>query len=155
MYWVLVAHRSKSPSSDQKSWPPSSTEAAELATQLISSWNPYTRTIFEMSDVSQTSIRSLLSAVPAMPPWRPSSRVTLLDDAAHVMPPTGAMGANTALRDAADLARQVVAAGGARNVSREVIGSYESGMRDFVKMAIEMSWRGGMRSFGLRPSGGI
>lgn len=151
MYWVQVANHSRIPSSDQNSWHLSSQEAADLANQLTSSWNPHIRTIFEMSDTNQTSIRSLLSAGPEITPWKPSSRVTLLGDAAHVMPPTGAMGANTALRDASDLACRIVAAGGVPNVDETVIGSYEAELRDFAKMAIELSWAGGMKSFGLKP----
>lgn len=151
MYWVLVAHRSRILCSNQNTWHLSSDEAANLADQLTSTWNSNIRTIFDMSDRSQTSIRSILSAGPEIAPWSPSSRVTLLGDAAHVMPPTGAMGANTALRDAADLARRIVAAGGIQGVNETVIGSYEAGMRDFAKTAIELSWRGGMKSFGLKP----
>lgn len=151
MYWVLVVHRSKIPSSDQDSWHLSSSEAANLANQLTSSWDPHIRTIFEMSDINQTSIRSILSAGPEIDPWRPSSRVTLLGDAAHVMPPTGAMGANTALRDAADLAQRIVSVGGVQNVDEAMVGSYEMDLRDFAKTAIELSWRGGMKSFGLIP----
>jgi 2-polyprenyl-6-methoxyphenol hydroxylase-like FAD-dependent oxidoreductase len=152
MYWVLVVHRSKIPSSDQDSWHLSSSEAANLANQLTSSWNPHIRTIFEMSDINQTSIRSILSAGPEIDPWRPSSRVTLLGDAAHVMPPTGAMGANTALRDAADLAQRIVSVGGVQNVDEAIVGSYEVGLRDFAKTAIELSWRGGLKRFGLKPA---
>lgn len=104
-----------------------------------------------MQDESQTSIRSILSARPDILPWESSRRVTLLGDAVHVMPPTGAMGANTALRDAADLARRIVAAGGADKLDKQVIQDYEADMREFAKVAIELSWRGGMNSFGLRP----
>lgn len=151
VYWVLVTDHTNIPFSEQKSWQIRSQEAAELARQLTSSWSPSLRAILEMQDVSQTSIRSILSALPEIPAWKPSQRVTLLGDAVHVMPPTGAMGANTALRDAADLARRVIAAGGAEKVDHEVIGAYEASLREFAKMAIDFSWRGGMSTFGLRP----
>ncbi|KAJ5744593.1 hypothetical protein N7533_009463 [Penicillium manginii] len=151
MYWVLVVHRSKISSSDQDSWHLSASEAANLVDQLTSSWNPHIRTIFGMSDINQTSIHSILSAGPEIDGWRPSARVTLLGDAAHVMPPTGAMGANTALRDAADLAQRIVAVGGVQSVDEAMIGSYEADLRDFAKTAIELSWRGGLKSFGLKP----
>lgn len=152
MYWVLVVHRSRIPSSDQNSWHLSPKEAASLASELTSSWNPQIRTILDMSDQSQTSIRSILSASLEITPWIPSSRITLLGDAAHVMPPTGAMGANTALRDAADLAQRIISAGGVHSVNETVIGGYEASLRDFAKSAIEMSWRGGRKSFGLKPA---
>lgn len=152
MYWVLVVHRSRIPSSDQNSWHLSPEGAAELANELTSSWNSQIRTILEMSNKSQTSIRSILSANLEITPWVPSSRVTLLGDAAHVMPPTGAMGANTALRDAADLAQRITSAGGVSHMNETVIGAYEANLREFAKSAIEMSWRGGRTSFGLKPA---
>ncbi|KAJ5166871.1 uncharacterized protein N7482_005652 [Penicillium canariense] len=151
MYWVLCTQRSQLPSSLEKGWHVSSQESADLSIQLTKSWSPSLRAIFEMQDASQTAMRSLLSAMPELAPWEPSNRVTLLGDSIHAMPPTGAMGANTALRDAADLARRVVEAGGIAKVDQGVIGVYEVDLRDFARMAIDQSWKGGMKSFGLKP----
>jgi 2-polyprenyl-6-methoxyphenol hydroxylase-like FAD-dependent oxidoreductase len=61
------------------------------------------------------------------------------------------MGANTALRDAADLARRISLAGGVDGVDQAVIGDYEASLREFARTAIEQSWQGGMKSFGLKP----
>ncbi|CEO58880.1 hypothetical protein PMG11_03577 [Penicillium brasilianum] len=104
-----------------------------------------------MQDPTQAAIRSILSVMPEIAPWKPSSRVTLLGDAIHVMAPTGAMGANTASRDAADLARRIAEAGGVEEVDEAVIGHYEASLRDFAQVAIEQSWQGGVKSFGLKP----
>ncbi|KAJ6013692.1 hypothetical protein N7540_008283 [Penicillium herquei] len=150
MYWVLVFHREIIPFSDEKSWRFTPEEAADLARQLTASWNPDLRCIIAHQDASQSSVLSLLSAPLDIAAWEPSGRVTLLGDAVHVMPPTGAMGANTALRDAADLARRIVKAGGAERVGSQAIGEYETDLRDFAKKSIDMSWKGGMKSFGLR-----
>ncbi|KAJ5180700.1 hypothetical protein N7492_003910 [Penicillium capsulatum] len=149
VYWVLIIHHSNLPSSNEQSWQTRAQDAAHLARHLTSSWIPSLRAIFDMQDASQSSIRSILSAPPDIPAWEPSQRVTLLGDALHVMPPTGAMGANTALRDAADLARRIIAVGGAARVDCDTIGAYEASLREFAKMAIEASWRGGKNSFGL------
>ncbi|KAJ5097337.1 hypothetical protein N7456_008058 [Penicillium angulare] len=151
MYWVLVVHQSKIPFSDERSWHITPQEAACLTRQLTTSWDPSVRSVIDYQDASQSSIRSLLSAPFEIAAWEPSGRVTLLGDSVHVMPPTGAMGANTALRDAADLVHQIVEAGGIEKLDRQVIGDYEVGLRAFAKMAIDMSWQGGMKSFGLRP----
>jgi 2-polyprenyl-6-methoxyphenol hydroxylase-like FAD-dependent oxidoreductase len=152
MYWCLLARASSLPISDERSWHISTQEAAGLSCRLTETWNPSLRSVFGMQDESQTAVRSILSAMPEIAPWEPSSRVTLLGDAIHVMPPTGAMGANTALRDAGDLARRIVEAGGAGGVDENVIGAYEADLREFAKMAIGFSWKGGMNSFGLRPA---
>jgi salicylate hydroxylase len=61
-------------------------------------------------------------------PW-PTSRVTLLGDAIHAMPPSFGAGANSALRDAAELARSLVeVAGGGRGLV-EALAAYEADMR--------------------------
>lgn len=151
MYWVLCTQSSQLPISREKSWHTGPQESADLSRKLANSWSPSLRAIFDMQDTSQSAIRSILSAMPEIAPWEPSSRVTLLGDAIHVMPPTGAMGANTALRDAADLARRIALAGGVDGVDQAVLGDYEASMRDFAKTAIELSWQGGMKSFGLKP----
>lgn len=151
MYWVLCTQSSNLPFSREKYWHIGPQESADLSRKLTKSWSSSLRAIFDMQDSSQSAIRSLLSAMPEIAPWEPSCRVTLLGDAVHVMPPTGAMGANTALRDAADLARRIVLAGGVDGVDRIIIGAYEASLRNFAKMAIELSWQGGMKSFGLKP----
>lgn len=61
-------------------------------------------------------------------PWMPS-RVTLLGDAIHAMVPSFGAGANTALRDAAQLTQALTAAAAGRVPLVEAIGGYESEMR--------------------------
>ncbi|KAJ5211434.1 uncharacterized protein N7498_003080 [Penicillium cinerascens] len=103
-----------------------------------------------MQDSSQSAIRLILSARPEITTWEPFSRVTLLGDAIHVMPPKGVMGANTALRDAADLARRISLAGGVDGIDQAAIGDYEASLGGFARTAIEQSWQGGIKSFGLK-----
>ncbi|KAJ5752997.1 hypothetical protein N7520_009914 [Penicillium odoratum] len=149
MYWVLVLRR-ECLQLEASHWRFGSGEAADLAKRLTGSWVPGVRSVVDFQDRSQSSIRSLLFAEPEIQAWEPSAQVTLLGDAVHVMPPTGAMGANTALRDAADLARRIVAVG-VEKVDGQVIGEYEAGMRVFARLRIDLSWQGGIKSFGLRP----
>lgn len=151
VYWVLVTHYSNISSSNGASWQLSPEESAELARHLTKSWHPDLQLLFEMQDEAQTSTRWMLSASPDLAAWDPSPQVTLLGDAIHPMPPTGAMGANTALRDAADLARRLSAAVNSQSLGREVIEKYESELRDLARTAITLSWQGGVRGFGLRP----
>ncbi|KAJ5677109.1 uncharacterized protein N7477_002742 [Penicillium maclennaniae] len=152
MYWCLLVRASVLPVSDTISWHVTTQEAAKLSRSLTKGWDPALRSIFEMQDESQAAVRPILSALPEIEPWAPCSRVTVVGDAIHVMPPTGALGANTALRDAGDLARRIVEAGGVEGLDKRVIGDYEVGVREFAKAAIGLSWQGGMNSFGLRAA---
>jgi 2-polyprenyl-6-methoxyphenol hydroxylase-like FAD-dependent oxidoreductase len=63
--------------------------------------------------------------------WRPS-RVTLLGDAIHAMPPSFGAGANSALRDAASLVRALDDAASGRRPLLDAIGAYEEDMREAV-----------------------
>lgn len=150
IYWVLVANQFTIPLPDEKLLHLDNEQSADLACQLTHHWDPTLHPLFAMQDQEQTSTMRICSAVPDLPPWDPASRVTVLGDAVHVMPPTGAMGANTALHDAADLARRIVEVTQAgREVNERVVGEYEADLRAFAKKAIELSWQGGRNSFGL------
>lgn len=127
-------------------------KSAELARHVTKSWHPDLQVIFEMQDEAQTSTRWMISASPELPSWEPSPHVTLLGDAIHPMPPTGAMGANTALRDAADLARRLEVAVNSETLGQHVIEEYESELRDSARTAIAWSWQGGMKGFRLKPA---
>lgn len=151
VYWVLTVRREAIPYPDDKYWQINSQEAAALAEKLTELWNPAIRNVITLQDKGQSSIHSILSAIPDMPPWESSGRVTLIGDAVHVMPPTGAMGANTALRDAAALARRMAESGGVDGIIGQGVRDYEEELRVFAKKAIELSWQGGAKTFGFKP----
>ena len=71
-------------------------------------------------------------------PWQ-TGRVTLLGDAIHNMTPMAGIGANTALRDADLLRRQLIAVDvrGARLVP--AVHEYEGQMRDYGFAAVKQS----------------
>ncbi|KAI9930161.1 hypothetical protein ASPWEDRAFT_48314 [Aspergillus wentii DTO 134E9] len=146
VYWVLLAHTSAMSIPDDELLRLKNDESADLAVRLTQHWTPALRVLFEQQDRAQTSTLRISSAPPDLPIWE-SSRVTLLGDAIHAMPPTAGMGANTALRDAADLARRLAAAG--EMLDAKVIREYEDDLRSFAKQMIELSWQGGRKSFGL------
>lgn len=78
----------------------------ELALQAAGEFHPVLRRLVERADVDYT-IAVALSAARRPKEW-PVSRATLMGDAVHVMPPLGAHGGNTALRDAALLADKLL-----------------------------------------------
>lgn len=75
-----------------------------------------------------------LFVLPAPHQWEPSETVTLLGDAAHVMPPVG-VGVNLAMLDASELALAIVRSG----TIAEAIRTYESTMLPrSTKLATEL-----------------
>jgi 2-polyprenyl-6-methoxyphenol hydroxylase-like FAD-dependent oxidoreductase len=78
----------------------------------------------DLATLSPLAVRYLEAA----DPW-PTSRVTLLGDAIHAMPPSFGAGANSALWDAAQLTRTLAeVANGSRPVL-EALAAYEEDMR--------------------------
>jgi 2-polyprenyl-6-methoxyphenol hydroxylase-like FAD-dependent oxidoreductase len=71
-------------------------------------------------------------------PW-PTSNVTLIGDAIHTMTPGRGVGANTALRDAALLCQQIVAARDGRTALLAGVAAYEAEMRAYAFDAVEKS----------------
>ncbi|KAJ5682320.1 hypothetical protein N7462_005485, partial [Penicillium macrosclerotiorum] len=122
IYWFLIVHCSLIPFSDEEMWHSSAKDSKSNVET-----DP-----FLGSMGLKPRFRSLLSALTDIAPWEPSDLVTPLGDAIHVMPPTAAMGANTALRDAADLAHRITAAENIGSMGKALIGAYESEMREFA-----------------------
>jgi 2-polyprenyl-6-methoxyphenol hydroxylase-like FAD-dependent oxidoreductase len=74
----------------------------DRALEAARAFHPVLQRFVERADVEFTVAVTLNTA--SRPRKWPASRATLMGDAVHVMPPTGAHGGNTALRDAALLA---------------------------------------------------
>lgn len=94
--------------------------------RLVAGWHPTLRRLLADSDPAARGVQVFRASTPT-PAWTPT-RVTLLGDAIHQMPPVGGMGGNTALRDASllthllpDSADPVAA-----------IGDYEAEMRSYA-----------------------
>ncbi|GME23012.1 Tetracycline resistance protein [Neofusicoccum parvum] len=150
VYWVLVSRRSTFGVADEELVEMTSERAGELALEVTEKWHPQLRPLFELQERSQTAALRVLSMRPELAAWAPLEEpVTLIGDAAHVMSPSGGMGAVTAFRDAANLARVLVENGG--RVSAESVGQYEEMMREYAAEAIQGSRRGGVRFFNHPP----
>ncbi|MEV4538127.1 NAD(P)/FAD-dependent oxidoreductase [Asanoa sp. NPDC049518] len=104
---------------------------------LTADWHPALRRLVDRcppEHVSAFPFRA--SDRPA--PWTPS-RVTVLGDAVHSMPPTGGNGANTALRDAALLTRQLSQVAQGRLPLLKALGDYEADMREYGFQAVDLA----------------
>jgi 2-polyprenyl-6-methoxyphenol hydroxylase-like FAD-dependent oxidoreductase len=98
------------------------------------------RKLIEASDPEE-NVLVPIKAAPALTPQR-ASRVTLIGDAIHTMPPFGAHGANTALRDAQALANCLYLEESKRSLSlKEEIAAYEREMSAYSRSAVRGSLR--------------
>jgi 2-polyprenyl-6-methoxyphenol hydroxylase-like FAD-dependent oxidoreductase len=86
------------------------------------------------------------SAMTDLPVWESQSCVTLIGDSVHAMSPTSVVGAVSALRPAATLAK-VLSEGG---ISTQSLRKYEDEMRQYAGEATRNSVWGGKMLFGMR-----
>jgi salicylate hydroxylase len=132
--WGLLARRAKFPTNlDQL-------HAAELltvATDRIAKWHPAVRDLVAASDLETVLLTPIRTSTEA-DPW-PATTVTLLGDAIHSMPPTGGIGANTALRDAQLLTANLARAAAGDKPALDAIANYETQMRQHGFAAVRAS----------------
>jgi 2-polyprenyl-6-methoxyphenol hydroxylase-like FAD-dependent oxidoreductase len=141
VYWVLVSHSSNFSSNEDEFFSLDAKGAAELSIKMTKDWDPSLRPVLELQQAEKTSVVRITSILePAI--WKPG-RVTLLGDAVHNMPPTGGVGANTALRDAEAL---VVAL---KKSGIEGVGEYENQMREYAAEAVTQSLGAMQNMFGV------
>ena len=141
IYWVLGGQTSIFGIPDEQLLRMSSEKVAKLSIDITSKWQPQLRSILELQDTTQTSALRVSTALPEMVPWQSSARVTVIGDAVHVMPPTGGVGANTALRDAATLGKLIVE-NGINKIGIDEIATYEKLMREYSEESLKGSWLG-------------
>ncbi|MFF2550404.1 FAD-dependent oxidoreductase [Nocardia sp. NPDC058058] len=101
-------------------------ELWKLTNSATANWHPGLRALFAHADPESFFPIALRAGEP-VPPWEPGP-VTLLGDAIHTMPPTGGVGANTALRDAETLAVELFSVAAGRRSLREAVAAYETVM---------------------------
>ena len=94
-----------------------------LTVEATADWHPAVRELFAHA-APDTFFPIVIRAGERVEAWNPGA-VTLLGDAIHTMPPTGGVGANTALRDAATLAGELAAAARGEKSLTEAVADYE------------------------------
>ncbi|RQX10731.1 oxidoreductase [Micromonospora ureilytica] len=102
---------------------------------LFAGWNPRLTALIEAAEGAPTP--RLIEAMPIGTRWTSRRGVTLIGDAAHLMPPVGE-GANQAMLDAAELASQLAANPADPNVA---IRTYEESMFNRIHPIADMSAR--------------
>jgi 2-polyprenyl-6-methoxyphenol hydroxylase-like FAD-dependent oxidoreductase len=136
LMWGLTADRGQFGVPDERLLALSSAQLHALSAELIRGWHPDLRGLHAMADIEETFAVRIRTS-PVLEAWQPS-RVTVLGDAIHAMSPAGGSGANTALRDAAQLCRALAATAGGDDLI-SAIRSYEDQMRDYGYAAVAAS----------------
>ncbi|KAI9694040.1 MAG: hypothetical protein M1822_003311 [Bathelium mastoideum] len=156
IYWVLIGRKEMfsdmtyGKSADLATLERSAEESARQSLDLTKEWDPSMRSLFELQDVQQCSTLRVVSATPEIAEWRPSGSVTLIGDSIHAMSPCGGVGANTALRDASELAK-VVADAGNDALTAEKVGLFEKDLRQRAFRSLMRSFAGSKKMFAQRP----
>jgi len=119
------------------------------ALQRLVSWHPALVEIVRLWDAATVQALAVRSCVP-IAAWRPSN-VTVMGDAIHAMSPALGIGANTALRDAHVLGRQLLAAADGDTTPLDAIAAYEHSMRDYAYPALRKSALVGQQVIGHLP----
>lgn len=138
MYWVLGGSREDFLRPDDELLHLPGSEVSDLTLKITALWQQSYRPLLELQEKDMTSALRISMASPEMPGWESSSKVALIGDAAHVMPPTGGVGANTALQDAAALYEVLK-----QDMSKNLVAEYDEGMRKRAREAITGSVGGG------------
>jgi salicylate hydroxylase len=111
----------------------------DLVSELIVGWHPGLRRLVAGSPAESVSLLPIRTSTPVTR-WR-STNITLLGDAIHSMTPFRGIGANTALRDAALLARNLIAVARGERDLIDAIDDYERQMTDYGFAAVRDSLR--------------
>ncbi|MBN6040322.1 NAD(P)/FAD-dependent oxidoreductase [Amycolatopsis sp. 195334CR] len=105
---------------------------------LLDAWDPAAAELVAHADAA-SMVPLTFWAAPKTPAWPTSPSVTLLGDAIHVMPPTGGIGASTALCDAVDLADVIALIDRGLADPTRALGGYESRMLSRGRKAVAAS----------------
>lgn len=114
-----------------------STVYHEIMLNLTKDWHPILKGLVKRLDAESVSLLPVRSIKP-IDPW-PTSRVTLIGDAIHAMPPSFGAGCNLALRDASILAEQILDIEKNKKEWKNAISQYEEEMRLHDYPIFEMS----------------
>lgn len=106
-----------------------------------SDWSSIWYSIFEHMEIP--AIPRPIYCMPLDQTWESKPDVTLLGDAAHVMPPFAGEGANTSMFDALELSEFLTS--GQFDTLREAISTYEFNMRKRASAAAKQSLENGER----------
>ncbi|TCC32286.1 FAD-dependent oxidoreductase [Kribbella sindirgiensis] len=124
--WGLSAAKDKLPANIMEL---RGAELIKTALDVTPGWHPNLRRLFELTDPGTCFPVNIWTSVP-IDPWE-SSNVTLLGDAIHTMTPGRGVGANTALRDAVNLCRNLIDVRDGKQELIPAVHAYEARMIEY------------------------
>jgi 2-polyprenyl-6-methoxyphenol hydroxylase-like FAD-dependent oxidoreductase len=116
-------------------------QVLEWFTTTYSGWSDVWHELFETA--AAPFIPRPVYCMPLDQTWETLPNLTMLGDAAHVMPPFAGEGANVAMRDALELSEYLT--GGKYHTTKEAIASFETDMRKRATVAAAESLENGER----------
>jgi 2-polyprenyl-6-methoxyphenol hydroxylase-like FAD-dependent oxidoreductase len=120
---TLVATPERLGTPDDKLFDLPSGKLWQIAVEATTDWHPAIRKLLAHAD-TDSFFPITIRASERIEAWE-SGPVTLLGDAIHAMPPTGGVGANTALQDAATLSGELLSAARDGRPLTEAVAAYE------------------------------
>jgi 2-polyprenyl-6-methoxyphenol hydroxylase-like FAD-dependent oxidoreductase len=109
-------------------------ELVDLVLRMTPDWAPELHQLFRLGDPS-TCFPINIHTTDPIPQW-PTTNVTLLGDAIHTMTPGLGVGANTALRDAALITKNLTAVSRGETSLHDAVRDYETQMVDYGFKAV-------------------
>ncbi|KAI0440749.1 FAD/NAD(P)-binding domain-containing protein [Xylaria telfairii] len=139
VYWCLCA----APHQYAKDLPKTAEEKRQYLQGISKTWHPDLKVLFDSAAYERSACVPIISSKPDIEVRSAgqTARVTIIGDAAHSMSPMGGSGADTAIRNAADLARTIAEEG----VTQSTLAEFESRMEARAKEKVEHSFRGGQK----------
>jgi len=115
------------------------TDLLHTVLEMIADWHPNLKRLVRLSDPSAITPVTIRTSVP-IDHWR-TKNITLIGDAIHSMTPFRGIGANTALKDAAILCQNLIAAHRGEKSLLQAVHDYEVEMIRYGFDAVKNSMR--------------
>jgi 2-polyprenyl-6-methoxyphenol hydroxylase-like FAD-dependent oxidoreductase len=143
LMWGLLGSREQFPIPDEDLQDMDSADLQRTAVELTKDWYPTLSPLMQQADPEESFFLTMRRSVP-IEHWQ-TSTITLLGDAIHVMPANGS-GANSALRDASQLSRNLIAEATQGTPLQQALHDYEIEMLRSSFGADQTSLQGMQRS---------
>lgn len=136
VYWCICT----APFQYADDMPKTTEEKRRFLERATQHWHPYLQHLIRAAAHEMSACAPVVSSKPDIEIHH-EMRITLVGDAAHAMSPMGGSGADTAIRNAADLAQTIAREG----VTVQSMIGFEARMTQRAREKIEHSFRGGQK----------